>query len=47
MLSLLYLVGVMQAELLSRQVALGGKWAGDIVWEIISKEVEVKDLGTD
>lgn len=43
MLSLLYLVGVMQIELLSRQVALGGKywleiWSG----KLLAKKCELK-----
>lgn len=43
MFSLLYLVGVMQIELLSRQVALGGKywleiWSG----KLLAKKCELK-----
>ena len=37
--------GVMQIELLS---GIWGKiCAGDMVWKVTSKEVQVKDLGTD
>lgn len=38
-------LGVMQIELLS---GIWGKiCAGDMAWKVTSKEVEVKDLGTD